>query len=461
MRLFDKQWWKERFRQITPVRTIVISFVCVIAVGSVLLALPVSAKGEKAVSFLDAAFTATSATCVTGLSLFDTYSTFSVFGQAVILLLIQVGGLGLATLATGITLLLRKKLGYKNLLILGEASGSESLALVSLMKMILGLTFTCEAVGAILLMIRFVPEYGVLGAWASVFVSISAFCNAGFDILGFIPNNVSLSAFTDDPLVCMTISALIFMGGLGFVVVNDVYTCKIKERFRSKKSLRLSFHSQVCLRVSLGLVLFGTITFFLLENTNTLAGMGWFEKLNTSIFQSVNTRTAGFASINIGEENDITKIITILLMFVGGCPGSTAGGIKVTTFIVLLATVASTFRGKSEAVFLGHQFDKRLVYKSLSIVMCSVLLIALDLCLILYFNRPGGDLDVLLEATSAFGTVGLSAGVTPNLNTVGKLLIMLTMFVGRVGPASLGIAILMRGKKYRESILPEGRMLIG
>lgn len=461
MKVLDKQWLKDRFKHMAPVRLIVFSFIGVILAGSILLALPLSVKEGNSVSFLDAAFTATSATCVTGLSLFDTYATFTVFGQAVLLLLIQIGGLGLATLVTGCTLLLRKKLGFKNLLIIGESSGSESLALVSLLKIILGMTFTCEAVGALLLMIRFVPSYGAQGAWAAVFVSVSAFCNAGFDILGFIPGNVSLSAFTADPLVCMTISALIFLGGLGFIVVNDIYICKVKSRFLLRKSVKLSFHSQVCLRVSLGLVAFGTLFFFLFEYSNTMEGMGFWEKVNTAVFQSVNTRTAGFASINVGEENEVTKMMTILLMFIGGCPGSTAGGIKVTTFIVLVATVASTFRGKEDAMFLGHRFEKKSVYKSLSIIVCSLLLIGLDLVLILFLNKPGGALDILFEAASAFGTVGLSAGLTPNLNALGKLLIMITMFVGRVGPASLGIAILMRGKKYMDSILPEGRMLIG
>lgn len=460
MDIVERFQLKEKFKHMAPVRIIVISFALVVVIGAILLSLPISSKGAP-IPFIDAAFIATSATCVTGLTLFDVFHTFTWFGQGIIILLIQVGGLGLATFATAFTLLLRKKLGFKNLMILGESSGSGSLALVSLLKMIMGLTFSCEAIGALLLMIRFVPAYGGLGVWSSIFVSISAFCNAGFDVLGFVPNNTSLTAFYGDPLVCMTIAGLIFVGGLGFIVVKDVYTNKLLSRFKNKRANKLEFHSQVCIRVSIALVIAGAIGFFLFEYSNTMEGMNLFEKINTSIFQSVNTRTAGFASVNIGAENDITKMLTIILMFIGGCPGSTAGGIKVTTFIVLASTVMCTFKGKDDTVFLNHRFDKKIVYKSLSIVTSSILLIIIDLGLILFFNKPGPALDILLEAVSAFGTVGLSAGITPELNVLGKILIMLTMFIGRVGPASLGIAIMTRSKKSGESILPEGRMLIG
>ncbi|MEG1427361.1 MAG: potassium transporter TrkG, partial [Oscillospiraceae bacterium] len=209
------------------------------------------------------------------------------------------------------------------------------------------------------------------------------------------------------------------------------------------------------------LLLIGTIAFFALEFSNTMEHLNVGEKVIASIFQSTNTRTAGFASIDIAAENDITKMLTILLMFIGGSPGSTAGGIKVTTFIVIFSTVLSSMRGKEDASFLGHRFDKKIVYKSLAVIGLSLMLIVIDLGVILFFNKPGGALDILLEATSAFGTVGLSASLTPKLNLLGKLMIMLTMFIGRVGPASLGIAILMKPRRGSESILPEGRMLVG
>lgn len=451
---------KEKIKQTAPVRIIVVSFVLVILVGTLLLCLPISSKGAP-VSFLDAAFTATSATCVTGLALFDTFQTFTFFGQGIILLLIQIGGLGLATLVTAMTMLLRKKLAYKNLLIINETAGNSGLDMVSLLQVIMSFTFIAEILGASLLMLRFVPEHGPIGIWASFFIAVSAFCNAGFDVLGFIPGNVSICGYAGDPLVSFTIAGLIFVGGLGFLVVHDIYMCKILSRFQRKPRGKLSFHSQICLRVSGILLLIGTVAFFVLEFDNTMKDLNVFEKLIASIFQSTNTRTAGFASIDIAAENDITKLITVVLMFIGGSPGSTAGGIKVTTFIVLFATVMSTLRGKEETSILAHRFDKKVVYKALSVMTISLMLILLDLVVIMFFNKPGGAIDILLEATSAFGTVGLSANLTHKLNVVGKLMIMLTMFIGRVGPASLGIAILMRPKRGGETILPEGRMLIG
>lgn len=455
----NKDIIRRKIKKIPPVRLIIISFIVMILIGACLLSLPISTKYP--ISFLDALFTATSATCVTGLSVFDTFSTFTWFGQGIILVLIQIGGLGLATLVTAMTLFVRKKLGFKNLLVLGESSGSDGLDLTSLLKVIICMTFTCEAIGALLLMIRFIPLYGSLGAWAAVFVAISAFCNAGFDILGFIPGNSSISSFAQDPLVCLTICALVFAGSLGFVVIHDIYTNKIKAKFLTKKTNRLNFHSQVCLRVSLLLVLVGFVIFFIFEFNNTMEGMTIIGKLTTALFQSVNTRTAGFASINIGSEAQITKLITIVLMFIGGCPGSTAGGIKVTTFLVIMATVISSFRGEDDAVFLSHRFNKRQVYKSLSIVVTSAFIILLDTMIILAFNETGGTLDTVFEAVSAFATVGLSAGLTSSLDVVGKILIILTMFVGRVGPASLGIAIMMKDKNRYNKILPEGRLLIG
>lgn len=451
---------KERIKHMAPVRVIVGSFIFVILLGTVILSLPISSKGAP-VPILDAAFTATSATCVTGLSLFDPYQTLTVVGQVTMLMLIQIGGLGLATFLTAFMLLLKKRLGYRNLQLLGESSGGSGLDIISLLKVIMGFTFSCELLGALLLMIRFVPSYGGLGAWASVFIAVSAFCNAGFDVLGFIPGNVSICGFAGDPLVSFTIGGLIFVGGLGFVVVHDIYSCKIKAVFQRKQQSKLSFHSQVCLRTSSLLLLIGALAFFVLEFDNTMGHLDVPGKMVASVFQSVNTRTAGFASIDIAAENDITKIISIIWMFIGGSPGSTAGGIKVTTFVVIIATVLSALRGKEEVRFLGHRFDKKVVYKAVSVICISVLLIIVDLGVILFFNKPGGALDILMEVTSAFGTVGISANLTPKLNEIGKLMIILTMFIGRVGPASLGIAILMKPKGGGESILPEGRMLIG
>ena len=447
-------------KNITPTRLIVASFLMLICIGGILLALPMASKSDP-VPLINSFFVATSATCVTGLTMYDTYQTFTVFGQAVILVLIQLGGLGLATFATAFTLLFRKKLGFRNLLILSESAGSDNLNIISLLKMIISVTFFTELSGAFLLMIRFVPLCGRQGIWTSVFVAVSAYCNAGFDILGFVPGNSSLTAFSADPLVCLVISALIFIGGLGFVVVQEVWVGKIKAKLFGRKTIRLSFHSRVCIIVSSALVLIGAVLFFIFEFSNTMAGMGFFEKFITSIFQSVNTRTAGFASVDLAAEHDITKIFTIMLMLIGGSPGSTAGGIKVTTFVVMVAAVMSTFQNRDDAVFLGHRFGKMQVYKSFCVTICGLLLVLFDACAIIYLNDPGPTIDVIFESVSAFATVGAMAGITPELNFLGKLLLMFTMFIGRVGPVSLGIAIATTGHKRTEPILPEGRMLIG
>ncbi len=451
---------KERIRNTPPVRIIVVSFVLLILVGTVLLLLPISSR-EGGTDPLSALFTATSATCVTGLAVVDTTAHWSIFGQAVILTLIQLGGLGLSTFVIGFTLLLRRKLGIRELLLASESSGGNAMDAVSLLKLMLGFTFGCEALGAGLLMLRLVPMLGMEGIWPSVFVAVSAYCNAGFDILGVVPDNASLTAFAGDPLVGLTVSGLIVIGGLGFVVVQDIYQCKIKTRFHRKKPGRLRFYSQICLRATLVLLILGTVAFFLLEYGNTMSHLNFFEKLNAAVFQSANTRTAGFFSIDIAGERDFTKVFTCILMFIGGCSGSTAGGIKVSTFVVLAVTVLSTMRGKEEPEVLKHRFPAGMVHKALTVMLLGLLVVFVDAGIISNLNPPIPFIDCLFEAASAFGTVGLSANVTSRLEPISRLLLCLTMFIGRVGPVSFGLSILMRRRGEGDSILPEGRMLIG
>lgn len=450
----------ERIKNAAPVRIIVVSFLVLILLGTFLLTLPVSSN-EGATDPLTALFTATSATCVTGLSVVDTTAHWSVFGQGVILFLIQLGGLGFSTFAIGLTLLVRRKLGLRELMLASESTGGSALDAVSLMKLVLGFTFACEALGAGLLMLRFVPMMGTKGIWPAVFVAISAYCNAGFDILGGVPGNSSMTAFAGDPLVSLTVSALIIIGGLGFVVVQDIYQCKLLPRFRRKETARLRFFSQICLRGTVVLLVLGTLSFLLLEYNNTMKDLNFFEKLNAAFFQSVNTRTAGFASVNIAGERDFTKVFTCILMFIGGCPGSTAGGIKISTFVVLFVTVFSTMQGREEPVVLKHRFSVSMVHKALTVAILGLLLVFVDAGVISNMNPPIPFLDCLFEAASAFATVGLSASVTPRLEPISKLLLCFTMFVGRVGPVSFGLSILMRRRGERDSVLPEGRMLIG
>lgn len=330
----------------------------------------------------------------------------------------------------------------------------------ALLKLMLGFTFLCEGLGAGLLMLRLVPQYGAQGIWPSVFVAVSAYCNAGFDILGFVPGNSSLTAFAGDPLVCLTIDGLIITGGLGFVVVRDIYLCKIQAPLRRQSRKRLNFHSQVCLRATGLLLLIGALGFFLLESGGSMAGMGLGARLNAALFQSVNTRTAGFASVDIGAQSSFTKVLSVALMFVGGCPGSTAGGVKATTFVVLLVTVASTLRGRSEASVLGHRFSPGMVYKSLTVVLLGLGVVFADATALALLNPQLRFIDVLYEAASAFGTAGLTAGVTTRLESVSRVILCLTMFIGRVGPLSFGLSIWMRAKP-EPAILPEGRMLVG
>lgn len=455
-----KQKASQYIKRAAPIRLIVISFFLLIALGTALLTLPLSSASGRFSNPLDALFTATSATCVTGLSVVDTTSHWSPFGQAVVLGLIQLGGLGLSTFATGFSLLVHRRLGLREMLLTGEASGGDMPGAAGLLRLMLGFTFCCELLGAGLLMLRFVPEYGAAGIWPAVFVSVSAYCNAGFDILGFVPGNSSLTAFSGDPLVCLTISALIATGGLGFVVVRDIYQCKLLSPLRGRGRQRLNFHSQICLRATLALLVGGTLGFYLLERGRTMAGMGFWEQWNTALFQSVNTRTAGFASVDIGAQGDFTKVLSVALMFIGGCPGSTAGGVKTTTLVVLLATVFSTLRGSEEAVALRRRFAPGVVYKSLTVVLLGLGVVFADACALRFLNPGLPFLDLLYESASAFGTAGLSAGVTPRLEAASRLLLCLTMFIGRVGPLSFGLSILMRAKTAG-AILPQGRMLIG
>lgn len=452
---------REFFRQSSPTRVIALSFLCVIAIGTVLLTLPFSSRSGQFTNPVNALFTATSTTCVTGLSVYDTYSYWSDFGQAVILALIQCGGLGFSTFATAFALLFRRKLGIRELTLVRESAGGSSLDVVSLLRVVVLFTFTVEAIGAGLLMIRFVPVYGNLGIWASVFISVSAFCNAGFDVLSFIPGNASLSAFNGDPLVSLTVCTLIITGSTGFVIFQDIYRKKMRPAFHRQPRGRLSFHSTVCLYATGVLLFLGTVLIFALEYNNTLRDLRFFEKLNAAFFQSVNTRTAGFFSVDIAAEKDLTKLLTIILMFIGGCPGSVAGGIKVTTVVVLFAAVKSTLVGEEDTVLLRHRFDKTMVSKSLTVVTLGLLIVAIDTAVITGLHSSVEMIDAIIESVSAFATVGLTAAVTPKLGIISKLILCVTMFIGRVGPVSLGLAILMRDKKKNGVILPEGRMLIG
>lgn len=452
---------KKRLKSIRPVRLIVFSFLLVILAGAFLLMLPAASRDGSRTGFIDALFTATSATCVTGLVVFDTWTHWNTLGQVIILFLIQVGGLGVITFTTGFTLLVRRRLGLRDIQLAAENTAGETINMARLIKMILIFTASTELLGALLLMLRFVPQFGPRGIWIAAFTAISAFCNAGFDILGFVMKDGNLIPYVGDPLVCLTVGALIVVGGLGFIVISDIYSAKIVPGIHKRKTLHLNFHSTLVLRVTAVLIVAGTLLFLVCEYENTLRGMNFGTKLNASLFQSVSARTAGFASVDIAGEHDSTKIITVILMFIGASPAGTGGGIKTTTFIVLAATVFSTMRGVEQTTLLKRRIDQSTVYRAISIFFGALVLVLVTTGIILTADPNVSGIDALFEAASGFGTVGLTAGVTQTLSDISKFAVTCTMFVGRVGPVSLGLALSIHIKGHRCAILPEGRVVVG
>ncbi len=460
-----------RIKNIAPVRLITISFALVILIGSGLLMLPIVARDGQTFHYLDALFTATSATCVTGLTVVDTWTHFNGLGQAVILFFIQVGGLGVVTFTTGFTVLMRRKLGLKDMVLASENTSGTGLEIPRLLKTILLFTLTAELIGALILMVRFVPEFGAYGIWVSVFMAVSGYCNAGFDILGHQLPGGSLINYAGDPLVSLTIALLIIIGGLGFITISDIYLKKMYPHIltlykRNQKSVQhkktsLNFHTHVALITTAVLLVLGTVVIFVCEWSGSMADLNWGEKINASFFQSASARTAGFASVNIAQERSITQAFTIILMFIGASPASTGGGIKTTTLVVLIATVFSVIRGNEDTVLLRRMIDKATVYRALAITLWGILAVMIPTIIIATTNEEVGILSALFESASAFSTAGISMGITSSLNVASKLALIAGMFIGRVGPVSLALAIAMRKGRHSSSVLPEGKIIVG
>lgn len=451
-------------REMSPVQLIVSSFFVIIVCGAVLLNLPMASRGTQPVNYIDAIFTATSATCVTGLTPFDTYSQWSTFGQIVIMLLIQFGGLGIVTFTTGFTLFLRKKLGLRDMQIAKEYTSGSVLNLPRLIKTIIIYSLSCEFIGALVFMARFVPQFGLArGMWISIFTAISAYCNAGFDLMGFINPGTSFMDYAKDPLVSLTISFLVILGGLGFVVVSDVYSCIAKKIENIKNHPKLNLHSFIVIFMSLSLLAVGTLLFLFFEYDNTLAGFSFLEKLNVSFFQSAVARTAGFFSVSIVEEEVLTKLLTIILMFIGASSASTGGGIKTTTLVVILATLRSVVKGHDDTVILRHKVEKSTVYKAFSLTILALFLVSIVTAVIsLVESRQGiAVLDVTFETVSAFSTAGLTTGITGMLSVASKFLIMLMMFIGRVGPISFMFTVSLKKNKNSAKVLPPSKLIVG
>jgi trk system potassium uptake protein len=436
-----------------PPKVLVLGFAILILIGTCLLTLPIATVDGNGLTILNALFTATSATCVTGLVVVDTGSTFTKFGQLVILSLIQIGGLGFMTFATFFFFLLGKKISLKDRLLLQESLNNLSIeGIVRLVKRVLFFTAVIEIVGAIILSIRFSYDLPLGKAiYYGFFHSISNFNNAGFDLMGEFR---SLTPYVADPTVTLTVCALITIGGIGFIVMNEVY------EYRDTR--RLSVHTKVVLVTSLILTAGGAILILLFEfgNDKTLQPLSPLGKVLGALFQSVTNRTAGSNTLNIPDLTHPTLFLTIFLMFVGASPGSTGGGIKTTTLATLLGTVWSQIKGKEDVVLFRRRIVIEIIFKALTVTVSGLFLV-MTITMLLTITEVGKDfLMILFEVTSAFATVGLSMGLTPELSPLGRVLIIFTMFAGRVGPLTVAFAIAMRRKPdpYRH---PKGRIMIG
>ena len=437
-------------------QTICGSFLLVIAVGTLLLTLPISSRTGR-LGVIDAMFTATSATCVTGLVVRDTWSQFSLFGQVVILMLIQVGGLGLVTLTSFFALAARRRMGFRDLRLLGESVSADGLSKATeVLKIVIKLAAAFEAVGIVLLLFAFVPQFGAEGVWVSVFTAISAFCNAGFDLFGRFGAYSSLVPYVNNYYVQAVIMFMIMAGGLGFMVWVEL------AEYRKKR--RLSLHAKVVLQFSVIFWVGGAVLLALLEwsNPRTMGGLSVPGKIMAALFQSVSTRTAGMNTIDLAACSPISKLLMSVLQFIGAAPGSTGGGVKVTPFAVLILTIRSVAQGRDDCVIGGHHIESKTVYRALTIIVIGAVA-AFGSAVVVYYNTAEtvSVIDCIFESCSAFGTVGLSVGVTGQLNTGAKLLYMACMFMGRVGPVSLAISLTAKPDDNKRKVLPVGHINVG
>ena len=441
---------KKRKFSLSTTHIIMLSFLVVILLGSLLLSLPVSSANGHAIPYLDALFTATTATCVTGLVTLPTVTTWSVFGQAVILVLIQIGGLGVITIMTALMILLHKRMGIGDRLLLQDAFNLNSIyGIIRFVKRVLLGTFLVEGIGAVLYMLVFVPEFGPKGIWISVFTSISAFCNAGIDIIA----ENGLCGYATNPIINTVTSLLIILGGIGYIVWWDVMGIGKGTVGKQKRKFRhLTLHSKITIITTLILIFGGGILIFVFEYNNpmTIGNLTLFDKIQVAMFQSVTTRTAGFATVPQQNLTNASSILSLLLMFIGGSPVGTAGGIKTVTIAVLVVSAIATIQNKQEVSLFNRNISKQAVNKAVAVsIMSFSIMFASTILLSAVSNADA--LDVLFETVSATATVGLTRDLTPYLNSAGKMIIIGTMYLGRVGPISLALA-LNSGKKHQNII---------
>ena len=447
-------------RKFTTTHIILLSFLLAILVGAVLLMLPISSSTGQATPFVDALFTATTATCVTGLVVVPTAVAWSVFGQIVILILIQLGGLGIITVLAGLALVLHRKIRISDSLLLQDAFNLNTLSGLGtfVKKVILG-TLIVEGIGALLYMTVFVPEFGAKGIWVSVFTSVSAFCNAGIDIIKLN----SLCDYAANPVINAVTCMLIILGGLGYIVWWDVLRV-LREKKTKKGSAwrRLTLHSKIAITATIVLIASGAVLFFLFEYSNpaTMGNMSVWNKIQASFFQSVTTRTAGFFTVPQENLTNASSVLSLLLMFIGGSPVGTAGGIKTVTFVVLFASALAAIKQRNDAVIFHRTLSKQAVTKATGVACMSFSIMFLS-TILLAAVTDASAMDIAYETVSATATVGLSRNLTGSLNMAGKWIIIATMYLGRIGPISLAFAFNLKKQSLNTIKYPAEDISVG
>lgn len=441
-------------KRLSGMQLIAVGFFIIILIGALLLMLPVSSRSGEYTPFMTALFTATSASCVTGLVVVDTFSHWSLFGQLVILTMIQIGGLGFITIGVTVSMLLRKKIGLAQRGLIRESLNIIELSgMVRLTKRIVIGTLFFELTGALILALCFIPKMGLLqGIYYGIFHSISAFCNAGFDLMGRYEAFSSLTGWYDHPIVLITIMLLIIIGGIGFAVWNDLYEHRLHFR-------KYSLHTKIVLTADLFLLFAGALLFYLIEHDDLFAGMTMTGKILSSFFCAVTPRTAGFNTVNVSGLTDASKLLTVILMFIGGAPGSTAGGIKVTTIVVLLVYLKANLTRTVGYNIFGRRLEDDALRKSAA-VFCTNLFLATTAALILCILQNFNGLDTLLEVISAISTVGMTAGLTTQLNMISRMVVILLMYLGRVGSLSFAMSFTDK-KKIAHVMQPAEKINIG
>ena len=436
--------------RLSTTHIILFSFFAAVLVGAVLLSLPISSATGERTPFVDALFTSTTATCVTGLVVVPTFSAWSTFGHIVILFLIQIGGLGVITVVSLLAMMFHKKMGLSDRLLLQDAFNLNTLSGLSqfVKKVVLG-TFLVEGIGALLYMTVFVPEFGLKGIWISVFTAISAFCNAGIDIIA--PD--SLAGYVHNPIINLTTCLLIFFSGIGYIVWWDVIrVLKLRKKRKIKVFKALTLHSKIALATTVSLIFGGALFIFIFEynNPQTMKDFTLYQKIQASFFQSVTTRTAGFFTVPQENFSNGSALVSLLLMFIGGSPVGTAGGIKTVTIAVVVASAISAIKNKKDVTMFNRTLSKEAVSKAVAVI-CTSFFIMFMSTLLLSAVTNADFLDILYETVSATATVGLTRNLTASLNTVGKIIIIATMYFGRVGPISLAVALNL--KKQNPNII--------